>query len=58
MLNRIFGHWKTTSAGVVIAAVLGIVAQTYKPGMSWKAWLPIAAPALIGAFLRDPGAKS
>ena len=48
----IFKNWKSSSIGIV-AGVLYVASQAYKPGMSWKDWAVGAAIAIMGLVVKD-----
>lgn len=48
----VFKNWKSSSIGV-IAGVLYVASQAYKPGMSWKDWAVGAAIAIMGLVAKD-----
>lgn len=48
MLNRIFGHIKTTLIGAALAALQVVIA-----GVDWKHLAIAAATAALGAFAKD-----
>lgn len=56
VLQRIFSHWHTTAYGAgTTALIIGVLATTYKPHMTWQEWLLAALPLIVGALLKDPG---
>ena len=52
MLNRIFSHWKTSLAGIVLAFGQYLVAQG-SAGFTWETFLPIIGTILLGLFAQD-----
>jgi hypothetical protein len=56
-MNRVFGHWKTTLAGVVLA-VITAVSEVLKAGhFSLKTLILAAAIAALGALAHDGDTK-
>jgi hypothetical protein len=52
MVNRIFGHWKSTLAGLVLALGQYLVIQG-DSGFTWKTFLPTLATFIFGASRKD-----
>jgi hypothetical protein len=56
-MNRVFGNWKTTLAGAVLAAITA-VSEIIKSGhFSLKTLLLAAAIAALGALAHDGDTK-
>ena len=54
LLPRIFGHWKSSTAGIATTiALVTLFQHSYKAGMSWEQWLVAALPGAIGAIMQD-----
>lgn len=57
LIERVFGHLKTTLGGASATALLAIALKVYVPGMSGKQWAAVAIPLVVGALLKDPGSS-
>ena len=55
LLERVFTHWKTTSAGIGIGAAILIILKSWHCQLpsDWLTWAMGIAPVILGALAKD-----